>query len=232
MSLALYASPFNNNDMNDNQNNYSNDSNDSTMGKKKIHNKTIRKVNKNENKVNSILEEIHNSNIEEDENNLGDFNPPPKPDSAGVNKTIATEQANNLLKQKNTEMFSIMNAQVPQGMSSSNDDQLLMNSYNNNANNKESVDNYYKSVLPNYQSNNINKQYYQSGYQTSPSSNIIMDSNQDILLQKLNYVIHLLEEKQDEKTNNVMEEVILYSFLGIFIIFVIDSFSKTGKYSR
>ena len=36
MSLALYASPFNNNDMNDNQNNYSNDSNDSTMGKKKF----------------------------------------------------------------------------------------------------------------------------------------------------------------------------------------------------
>ena len=230
MSLALYASPFNNND-----NNESSDTNiynsDNVTGKKKIHNKTIRKVNKNDNKVNSILEEIHNSNIEDDENNLGDFNPPPKPDSAGVNKTIATEQANNSLKQKNTEMFSIMNAQLPQGMSSLNEEQLLLNSYNS-SNNKETVDNYYKSFMPTYQNSNNNKQYYQSGYQTNPNDQMMMDSNQDILLQKLNYVIHLLEEKQDEKTNNVMEEVILYSFLGIFIIFVIDSFSKTGKYSR
>jgi high-affinity K+ transport system ATPase subunit B len=45
-------------------------------------------------------------------------------------------------------------------------------------------------------------------------------------------MIHLLEEKQDEKTNNVMEEVILYSFLGIFIIFVVDSFARVGKYVR
>jgi high-affinity K+ transport system ATPase subunit B len=45
-------------------------------------------------------------------------------------------------------------------------------------------------------------------------------------------MINLLEEKQDEKTNNVMEEVVLYSFLGIFIIFVIDSFARVGKYVR
>jgi hypothetical protein len=45
-------------------------------------------------------------------------------------------------------------------------------------------------------------------------------------------MINLLEEKQDEKTNNVMEEVVLYSFLGIFIIFVVDSFARVGKYVR
>lgn len=228
MSLALYASPFNNNNENENENEKS--FNSDTVVKKKIHNKTIRKVSNNDNKVNSMLEKIHNSNIEDDDNNLGDFNPPPNPDSSGVNKTIATEQANNLLKQKNTEMFSIMNTQVPQGMSTSNDEQLLLNTYNNNVN-KQTVDDYYKSVLPNYQNNNVNKQYYQSGYQ-QPTNTMTNDANQDILLQKLNYVIHLLEEKQDEKTNNVMEEVILYSFLGIFIIFVLDSFSRTGKYNR
>jgi len=57
-------------------------------------------------------------------------------------------------------------------------------------------------------------------------------SSQDVLLQKLNYMINLLEEQQDEKTNNVTEEVVLYSFLGIFIIFVIDSFARVGKYVR
>ena len=54
----------------------------------------------------------------------------------------------------------------------------------------------------------------------------------DVLLKKLHYMIHLLEENKDDKTNNVTEEVVLYSFLGIFIIFVIDSFVKVGRYVR
>ena len=56
--------------------------------------------------------------------------------------------------------------------------------------------------------------------------------SQDILLQKLNYMIALLEDQQDEKTNNVTEEVVLYSFLGIFIIFIADTFVRAGKYVR
>ena len=55
---------------------------------------------------------------------------------------------------------------------------------------------------------------------------------QDVLLQKINYMISLLEDQQDERTNNVTEEVVLYSFLGIFIIFIVDSFAKVGKYVR
>ena len=49
---------------------------------------------------------------------------------------------------------------------------------------------------------------------------------------KINYMINLLEDQQDERTNNVTEEVVLYSFLGIFIIFVVDSFARAGKYTR
>ena len=45
-------------------------------------------------------------------------------------------------------------------------------------------------------------------------------------------MIHLLEEQNDEKTANVTEELILYMFLGVFIIFVLDSFAKIGKYVR
>jgi high-affinity K+ transport system ATPase subunit B len=62
------------------------------------------------------------------------------------------------------------------------------------------------------------------------SSNVA--PTQDVLLQKINYMISLLEDQQDEKTNNVTEEVVLYSFLGIFIIFIVDSFAKVGKYVR
>lgn len=52
------------------------------------------------------------------------------------------------------------------------------------------------------------------------------------LLEKINYMIHLLEEQQLEKTNNVMEEFILYSLLGVFMIYVLDSFARAGKYVR
>jgi hypothetical protein len=222
MSLAMFAAPFDDNPSNEISNNKNMPNN-----KKPAHNKTQRKHSKydmDNNKVNSVLEEIHNNSTEDDENHLGDFNPPPKPDSAGVGKTIATEQTNILNKQKNTEIFRIMgNAPQP------NTPIDIGYSYNNQSDQK-TVDEYYKKILPGYDSTrqNINKPYYNTTtYGGNPPT-----GEQDILLQKLNYMIHLLEEKQDEKTNNVMEEVILYSFLGIFIIFVVDSFARVGKYVR
>jgi hypothetical protein len=35
-----------------------------------------------------------------------------------------------------------------------------------------------------------------------------------------------------EKTANITEEFILYAFLGVFIIFIVDSFSRGGKYIK
>lgn len=52
------------------------------------------------------------------------------------------------------------------------------------------------------------------------------------LLRKLNYMIHLLEEQKDEKTEGVTEELVLYMFLGVFVIFVVDSFARAAKYTR
>jgi hypothetical protein len=55
---------------------------------------------------------------------------------------------------------------------------------------------------------------------------------QDKLSEKINYMIHLLEQQQSEKTDNVMEEFILYMFLGVFVIFTVDSFTRAGRYVR
>jgi hypothetical protein len=52
------------------------------------------------------------------------------------------------------------------------------------------------------------------------------------LMEKINYMIHMMEEQQHEKTDHVAEEFILYTFLGVFIIFAVDSFSRIGKYTR
>ena len=54
----------------------------------------------------------------------------------------------------------------------------------------------------------------------------------DPILDKLNHVIHLLEEQQDDKTTHVTEEIILYFLLGVFVIFIVDSFTRLGKYTR
>jgi hypothetical protein len=51
-------------------------------------------------------------------------------------------------------------------------------------------------------------------------------------MEKINYMIHLLEEQQMEKTANITEEFILYIFLGVFVIFTVDSFTRVGKYVR
>ena len=56
--------------------------------------------------------------------------------------------------------------------------------------------------------------------------------NQNELLQKLNYIIELFEEQKEIKTNQKNEEVVLYCFLGIFVIYVLDSFVYIGKYKR
>ena len=57
-------------------------------------------------------------------------------------------------------------------------------------------------------------------------------ANGDPVMQKLNHITHILEDLQMEKTSNITEELILYTFLGVFVIFVVDSFARVGKYHR
>jgi hypothetical protein len=101
---------------------------------------------------------------------------------------------------------------------------LDLNDYTNYGDQKSNEE-YYKRVIPGY-TGLVNKPYYNTNYTAHEQP------KDDVLLKKLNYMISLLEDQQDEKTNNVTEEVVLYSFLGIFIIFVVDSFARVGKYTR
>ena len=228
MSLAMYAAPFDN-DSSDYKNN--DNYNDNIINKKRqTHNKTQKKYPKenfDQEKVNSVLEKIHKNIINDEEDTLGNFNPPPKPESAGVSKTITTEQMQNRIDNTNQNMFRTLGkAPSPNGEM---DDNLELNNFDTNYGDKKYSEDYYKKFIPGYVpgKNQVNKQYYNSNM-----SNISGDSSNDLLLKKINYMINLLEEHQDERTNNVTEEVVLYSFLGIFIIFVVDSFARVGKYVR
>jgi hypothetical protein len=49
------------------------------------------------------------------------------------------------------------------------------------------------------------------------------------ILDKIQYLTHLLEEMQTQKTYNVTEEYILYIMMGVFIIYIVDSFTRLGR---
>jgi hypothetical protein len=183
---------------------------------------------------------------------LGDFNPKRNQASASQDqKQVPLNPLNKLLappesmreKDDVKEGFGNNNANsknsVPVPLD--NDEmelQELQSAFLNDA----QVKDYYRKLIPNfhnkdlapspaYASDSANKMYYKeqgSGLGYSSNNN----SNNDVLLNKINYMINLLEDQQDERTNNVTEEVVLYSFLGIFIIFVVDSFARVGKYTR
>ena len=73
-------------------------------------------------------------------------------------------------------------------------------------------------------------QYMPSVFQGSNGANDT--ENKDFMLQKLDHIISLLEDQHDAKTGHVTEELVLYCFLGVFIIFIVDSFARAGKYVR
>ena len=85
------------------------------------------------------------------------------------------------------------------------------------------------------EASNLNYQNYYNTYvpyYNKASNQANLHGSRDELMKKLNYMIHLLEENKDEKTQNVTEELVLYMFLGVFTIFVVDSFARAGKYTR
>lgn len=81
---------------------------------------------------------------------------------------------------------------------------------------------------------NYTKSYEAGGILGKPyySSTKSDDGSNNGIMQKLNYITHILEDIQLEKTSNITEELILYSFLGVFVIFMVDSFARVGKYHR
>ena len=192
MSLALYASPINNDEhMNNSTNNNMNN-----IDKKRNVRKTIK--NRSPPHVEKMIKTIYES-CGDEENDIADFTPPPH---AEQTKIPQNNYSSELLANKNL------------GMSE--------NSENDSSVNKEAF-----NTLPTTYANDYYKEYVPYYNQMSQNG-----GNKDQLLEKLNYMIHLLEEQQDVKTGHVLEEIILYSFLGVFMIFIVDSFARAAKYTR
>uniref|UniRef100_A0A6C0HA92 Uncharacterized protein n=1 Tax=viral metagenome TaxID=1070528 RepID=A0A6C0HA92_9ZZZZ len=228
MSLAMYAAPFNTNDYMDKIND-----NDTPIGRKKnSNNKTQKRYytpsspkDNNTEKINNILRTIHNLPERNDEE-LADFNELlPPPISAGVEQTKAKEGFGT------ANQLSTFVSPVNQSDTDDNIKSIYsnLNAQTNDMSFASATD--YGRFIPDY-----SKMYGTNGkmpqQQAGSFTGTGTKSQNDILMEKLNYMITLLEQQESDKTNNVTEEVILYSFLGIFIIFIVDSFARVGKYVR
>jgi len=205
------------------------------------HNITIKKrhdTNPNSENVQNMLKLINSTNGYDDNDESGgltDFNPPPRAEVSSKTptptlNTMPTRQASNGGGDVDYEKPTKIMQQMAESMNPADDPATSVKprKYPQPLDSQEGF-----GSLPKTYASDFYKQYVpyfnQTGSQASTVSNV---NNRDQMLEKLNYMIHLLEEQKDEKTGHVMEEVILYSFLGVFIIFIVDSFARAGKYTR
>jgi hypothetical protein len=184
----------------------------------------VNKTNPNSNV--SILKSKIYEGMDSGDGGMADFRPPPFPTN-----TKAPEELNvrDIIAKRNTEYHQNEDSEDISDLLSAADKaseqrtgQGTDQHQTDSKVNKEAFE-----TLPGTYYGDYAKQY-------TPFTNIKNGpiTNKDQILEKLNYMIHLLEEQQDFKTGNATEEIILYSFLGIFMIFVIDSFTRASKYVR
>lgn len=171
--------------------------------------------------VASIISKIHSDTGAEDEV-MADFVPPPMPKSAGEER-IGTriegqpQTGDNLVENDNRENPVNSDSQGEGGVTATDgftgDGALTPDSFSNL--HSTQVADYYRKNVP---------------YFTQMSEQPITNRNE--LMKKMDKILFLLEEQQDHKIGHATEELILYSFVGVFLIFIVDSFARAGKYVR
>lgn len=174
---------------------------------------------KREERVNQILNQMTIAQGENDGGYLADFSPPDKP---------VVHIKKDLQKNMRSPDEAIAPLENPMYPASNSDGASFKTKYDpyyvNQMHGQGSGSNYNSVYDP-----SVKLKPYYSKMGLAPSTG---GESNDKLLERINYMIHLLENQEYEKTANITEEFILYSFLGIFVIFVLDSFSRTAKYTR
>jgi len=226
MNLAFTAAPLDPFDTNENHNigqkrkimQQQQQSSQNNKTRKQIHNSSSETFIDND-KVNSVLASIHKGYADAEDDDEDTYS---KPLSASSEKPSNKNKVAKIEKMTNqSDVFG--DGSVPLPLEKNYIDlQKLENNYMND----EEVEKYYKNILPNYEYKDVKntKKYSQN----TQSKNYFDDPT----INKLNYIIDLLEESKDQRTNNTTEELVLYSFLGVFIIFIVDGFTRVGKYVR
>ena len=205
-SLALYAAPIDNNDNTIGMNDNSRGMNDNSRGMNDIDRKR----------------QTRNKTLKK------------KPNIPGSHVTSMINHIHQSVDVENDSDTNMADFSPPPAPESAGVQRRIDNETNNKNDNTEDTTSSDSPIttegfdkLPNTYANDYYKQHVPYYNQMSVNT-----ANKGELLEKLNYMIHLLEEQKDDKTGHVTEEIILYSFLGVFMIFIVDSFARAGKYVR
>ena len=180
----------------------------------------------------NLMSKIHDTNEEEDNYNTNyqaniidesistSFTDSLNEQLAKIQKM---REAGNNIPQNNFFNNELQNSDTSNSNHSNNTNKNISNLENSNVLNSSLL---LKNNLSNYSDS------YKLNYNPSSQNTNTHNYDNNNLLLKLDYIVHLLEEQHNEKTNYITEELILYLFLGIFILFVLDSFARASKYVR
>jgi hypothetical protein len=173
-------------------------------------------------RVNSIINQMNTVVAENDGAGMADFRPPPQPE-LNVFKHDPTMNLSNFIWKGTGDDA------VP--LPSPTQRPVLLPGQNQNHATNLPVNPMYKSdtsgIYSNYHMSYAPQHAAEPQHRSKP-----LPMNDTKLMEKINYMIHLLENQEVEKTANITEEFVLYTFLGVFMIFVLDSFVRVGKYTR
>lgn len=169
-------------------------------------------------RVNDLLNQMASVGTDDENSNMGNFQPI-EPPAVQTRKDMQSVEYSN---EYTPSVSTYLEASTAHKYKKQNKDV----EYGANGTSSEKLSNYNKS----YEAP-TNKPYYANMGITTSNSRTPPGGN-DKLMERINYMIHLLEAQQHEKTDNITEEFILYTFLGVFVIFVVDSFARTGTYKR
>jgi hypothetical protein len=136
-----------------------------------------------------------------------------------------------LMKQLKSEPQSISDTSIPFSVETVSEIHKNLKEENDS-----DLSNFYKSELSSYtppppitrdnQFMLMDNQHIVEGFNRQPQS------NNSEMLNKINKMIDMFEEQREIKTSKKNEEIVLYCFLGVFTIYILDSFVSIGKYSR
>jgi len=168
-------------------------------------------------KINSVLNKITGFSTND---KLGDFNPMPYP------STVSKKNSDKILPEDES-VDSASNPLMPKLSNPTFDKSVKSNMYYRPS----------ESNGPKY--SNYRDAYGKEGWTTQKEPYYAKmgigkgeSLSGDKMMERLNYITQILESLQMEKTNHVTEEFLLYSLLGVFMIYIVDGFSRGGKYVR
>ena len=210
MSSFVNAAPFNNQE-----------SSNSLEQRRKTRNLTLKKPPPRKVSINSTLHAIH-SNSMDDNSFMENFVPPRPPASTASPKVVEGNHCDG--SEDKQENF------VQEGFYSQDEQASeYPGKYEEKPMSKMEQHKQFLNVIK----NSVNTTPASiTGQMSCPEHYNSFSNEQKDLVDKINYMIQLLESQKSEKTEGVIEDVVLYSFLGVFVIFLVESFTKVGKYVR